>query len=96
MGVTAEKKTLQNITPSSIYLCISFCEVIIIPKSNNIYIFDKKKTLEMLVYFKGVFQIDKFRYENSIYFEAAYKFKKISSKLAHNLFVLGCLKKSKR
>ena len=44
MGVTAEKKNPSNITPSSIYLCISFCEVIIIPKSNNIYIFDKKKS----------------------------------------------------
>jgi len=49
----------------------------------------------MLVYFKSVFQIDKFRYENSIYFKAAHKSKKISSKLAHNLFVFGCLKKKK-
>ena len=42
----------------------------------TIYIFlTKKNTLaEMLVYYKCVFQIDKFRYKNSIYFEAAYKF----------------------
>ena len=91
MGVTAEKKTLQTLPPPP-SICISFCEVIIIPKSNNIYIFDKKISLKMLVYYKGVFQIDKCRYENSIYFKTAYKFIKTSSLFAHNLFVFSNLK----